>query len=960
MDNTIKRFMKQRLMKRLGLLLSTSVFTLTSLMAQEQTAPLKMKFEDPRLSQILVDGISEARPVKPTEFALDNTRGIGYRFYSDELEQAGGLPAGKTLTASSGTKFLISPATGKNMLSFFPLWVYQMPDQVAKITFEENKVMSKVHILGTATNGDAVLEVAALFAGEQNPVRLGSARLKDWSGTTGAVTGLGRIHNNGTIDASKNFRLTEVTFDIPEEHKAKKVEMLRVEYRQRDNRQVTMAKLTRPYILALSRTYDGNAEVPEKEVKVSPIAFSTEFNTDVIAEVRPAKEANYTKGLGLDGDDRLLYTNAVAPTGSVPAGATIVSKDGEKVTYQLKSATEKNGIILTKDIAEKAMSLATPQAYSKLYVLGIGGNGSSSVKLKAVFEDDSEAELGSVKLKDWFGSNEAGIGYTGLGRIQPNEEYFFDVQGFRLSEGVITLSAEQAKKKIKTIKFTSAITGGERAVIFAVSGAEANADNGGAQPQGDTFKVSAYKDGYSTITITGADDLTKVAKGTKLQVTAKMDAPNQVIKNFLINDVKQNTAVINKNTYTQEIVVDKDMTISVEFFTASIIWETITPQEGGTVTYTNVHTDLVPGGKVLFPGEVVTIEATPATNYRLKSIKVDDVDVTATKSFTVEKEGNYYSIKVEFELNADNLPKVKLGTPTAEHGSVKFKDIDPEQELKQGTEVTIETTPDTGYELESVRVNGKVISAPYKFKVTGQNNVVVTFKKKRYPFFQKIMSHGKIEFVGTSGYADFGQELSVLVTPDNRYKLTSLTYKGKDIMDTKKFVVEDGKGGDDIVATFEKVQYKVVVKAVEHGTITYIYEGKEDNAELEFGQEITVIATPDAGYTLTELTVNGYDIKYSKTFFIDEQNIVEGVFAKATAIDELEALSLAVYPNPASKFIVVKGEEPKAILKIYSLNGALVFTHQIQSYKETIALPQLPQGVYLVKVGKKQTKLHIK
>ena len=149
------------------------------------------------------------------------------------------------------------------------------------------------------------------------------------------------------------------------------------------------------------------------------------------------------------------------------------------------------------------------------------------------------------------------------------------------------------------------------------------------------------------------------------------------------------------------------------------------------------------------------------------------------------------------------------------------------------------------------------------------------------------------------------------------------------------------------------------------------------------------------GYMLTDLTfnyeennydLNGYNAMYNLNgaqswFTFDEQTVVNGDFVKwgdytigteiapwtyvwttpvqpVTAyndVEEVEAMNMTVYPNPATDYIMVNAQNPVSV-EIFDMTGRLVLT----STESKIDVRNLETGVYFVRVNGNATKLVVK
>jgi hypothetical protein len=63
-----------------------------------------------------------------------------------------------------------------------------------------------------------------------------------------------------------------------------------------------------------------------------------------------------------------------------------------------------------------------------------------------------------------------------------------------------------------------------------------------------------------------------------------------------------------------------------------------------------------------------------------------------------------------------------------------------------------------------------------------------------------------------------------------------------------------------------------------------------------------------------------------------------------------------IYPNPASKWIKVDTDETSGgIIKIYSINGQLIHTAQIEGPSSRIDLSNFKKGVYIISIRSKDS-----
>ena len=200
-----------------------------------------------------------------------------------------------------------------------------------------------------------------------------------------------------------------------------------------------------------------------------------------------------------------------------------------------------------------------------------------------------------------------------------------------------------------------------------------------------------------------------------------------------------------------------------------------------------------------------------------------------------------------------------------------------------------------------------------------------------------------------------GTELTIEATPAAGYELKALTANGTDILATKKFTVT---AATEVKATFTKKTYAVTLTKEGEGTLTAT--GADDLNAVPYGTELTIEATPAAGYELKALTANGADILATKKVVVTAATTVKATFTKKTAADVVEAGTLCLYPNPASTYVNVKAAKADALVRLYDANGSLRYeAHTDADGTLQIDLSAYAEGTYLLRVGNDAQRLLI-
>ncbi|MDE6275276.1 MAG: leucine-rich repeat protein, partial [Clostridia bacterium] len=205
-----------------------------------------------------------------------------------------------------------------------------------------------------------------------------------------------------------------------------------------------------------------------------------------------------------------------------------------------------------------------------------------------------------------------------------------------------------------------------------------------------------------------------------------------------------------------------------------------------------------------------------------------------------------------------------------------------------GTIVTINVMPDTGFELDFLKIqanNGDVDLFNANQFVMPESDVTISagFREvsdeAKYNIFVTEGEHGTVTPSVTS--AEAGELVEISVKPDDGYALAYLGVQsdaydaGLEISSARQFVMPEADVV--IVAFFQEVQrkYEINVKESDHGSVV-------PNAyQAAYNDFISFEVYPDDGYELKQLTFNGLDITDTLSFVMPGCDVViEAVFAE--------------------------------------------------------------------------------
>ena len=225
-------------------------------------------------------------------------------------------------------------------------------------------------------------------------------------------------------------------------------------------------------------------------------------------------------------------------------------------------------------------------------------------------------------------------------------------------------------------------------------------------------------------------------------------------------------------------------------------------------------------------------------------------------------------------------PRV-LRVNCGEHGTVTSAD----DTYANGDTVTLTVTADPGYYVKSTELNGTAVSLnsdnEYVFTIESDSTFTAEFAEippDSYVVTVNCGEHGTV----TPGTADYesGTEVTFTVTPDSGYRVKSVTLDGKAVTLTNGKYTFKVTANCTFEAEFEAIpadRYTVTVKCGEHGTVT------PGTADYESGTEVTLTVTPDSGYRVKSVTLDGKAVTLTNgkyTFKVTANCTFEAEFVK--------------------------------------------------------------------------------
>ena len=166
------------------------------------------------------------------------------------------------------------------------------------------------------------------------------------------------------------------------------------------------------------------------------------------------------------------------------------------------------------------------------------------------------------------------------------------------------------------------------------------------------------------------------------------------------------------------------------------------------------------------------VEFIPDTGYRVKSVTVDGVSQGAVSAYAFRQITAAHSIAVEFEKQ-----KFEITASAGAGGSISPSG---KQTVEYGSSKTFTITPNTGYEITAVYVDGvnQGRIGSYTFSsVTAAHSITAEFGKQKFEITASAGAGGSIS-PGGKQTVEYGSSKTFTITPNTGYEVTAVYVDG--------------------------------------------------------------------------------------------------------------------------------------------------------------------------------------
>ena len=503
---------------------------------------------------------------------------------------------------------------------------------------------------------------------------------------------------------------------------------------------------------------------------------------------------------------------------------------------------------------------------------------------------------------------------------------------FTVDEGTsVTLTiTPDASYRIASVKMndkdvTSQVSNGQYTINNIIANTTVEVSFEAIPPTTYQLTIAATGNGgvsYDGKTVRGGNSVFVVTEGSAVTITFTPDAGYRVAS-VKVND-KDVTSQVSNGQYTiNNIMANTTVEVLFEAIPPTTFALNISASGNGYVSYNGHSTRNRTREFTVDEGTSVTLTITPDASYRIASVKVNDKDVTSQVSngqYTINNIMANTTVEVSFEAippTTYQLTIVATGNGGVSYDGKTVRGGNNVFEVTEGSSATIKFTPDAGYRVASVNLNGQnvtmqVVNGQYTISSLTQNTTMeVTFETispTKYQLDVVAKGDGRAVYDGTTiedetQYFEVEEGSSVTITfkPDNGYMIANVKVNGEDVtslLENNQYTISNITTDMVMEVTFEVMPpttYQLKITATGNGCVD-VAGGTIKNQSVSFtieeGESTTMVFLPDEGFRIASVKVNGQDAALQ---IANGQYTINGIMANTTVevifVEDIKALT---------------------------------------------------------------------
>ena len=337
-----------------------------------------------------------------------------------------------------------------------------------------------------------------------------------------------------------------------------------------------------------------------------------------------------------------------------------------------------------------------------------------------------------------------------------------------------------------------------------------------------------------------------------------------------VNHGANQTFSITANTgYTiSSVTVDGDLSGAVSSYTFSNVTAAHTISATFSAISYTITASAGTGGTISPSGAVSVSHGSNRTfsinanaGYTIANVLVDGASVGAVSSYTFSNVTAAHTISASF-----SIATYTIGASAGSGGS-----INPSGSISvnHGANQTFTITPNTGYGVSNVLVDGASVGAvsSYTFSnVTANHTISASFAVNTYTINASAGPGGSVSPSGAVAVSG-GATQTFTISPNSGYRIADVLVDGSSVGAVSSFTFTNVNASHMISASFAANTYIIAASAGVGGTIT-----PSGSVSVNHGSNQIFTITPNTGYTVSNVVVDGSSVGAVSYLYIQQRH----------------------------------------------------------------------------------------
>ena len=352
---------------------------------------------------------------------------------------------------------------------------------------------------------------------------------------------------------------------------------------------------------------------------------------------------------------------------------------------------------------------------------------------------------------------------------------------------------------------------------------------------------------------------------------------------FQISGLKvDNISVDPVSTYTfNNVTVSHTISATFSLITYTIRGDVVKGEEGSISPAGTVKVDY---------GTNQTYTIIPKTGYKISDIIVDNISMGALSSYTFRNVTTDHTISAKFTPITFTITGI-----AGSNGSISTEGIST---VNYGTNQSYTITPDIGYQIAEVFIDGTSAGVPLSYtfnNITNNHTISATFTRSMYVVEGTAGAGGSISPAGAQTMY-YGSNQAYTITPDNNYKISDVKVDNISLGPVSSYTFNTVTANHTISATFKPLNtYLITATAGTGGTIS-----PSGTINLFEGSNQSYTITPGKGYRISDVQIDNIPAGVLSDYTFN--NLMSDHIISATFTTKIE---VNVYPNPFKDHIKI-------------------------------------------------------